>query len=291
MDNAAAPPNPVPRLLSPLPMAYYEELIAGLARRGDVEFITYADFDWGRDRDAENAYPDEWKAWRAGIASGRRDPRKIHLLLQHDCDSAPENTIEMAQVEAAHGARSCIMVFDRWRGSRDNESVSPYPIDWEELRRLRDQGFCIGYHCNAYHNADFREDRVFDQFREETRSLGEKLGPVRFFSPHGGMKGPTGLANANFDYHREPGIEARWVHNRFSTRFNGYFSDGGLRGRLLKGDPKVDLEAWLESLTPGGRYRALVHPQYYGAESYRPADGVPLDWYAEVSRRFAPGRG
>ena len=277
-------------LTAPFPFSHYESILQGLLDRGDVEFVTYDDFDWEDDYDYKNAYPGEWVRWRQSLANQTRDPKKVYVLIQHDSDSGPQATMEMAALEAKLGVRSSLMVFNKWRGASESGVVSPYPLDWDFMRSLKEAGFTVGYHCNALHNANYDVSRVYEEFLLDCQSFDEKMGNTRFFSPHGGKADPDGKVNASFEYPDETGTKLRWVHNRFSVKFNGYYSDGGLVTRLIKGDPLIDLEAWSKTLVPGRRYRALVHPQYYSNAGFRPIAKATIEWYTAMCEQHLATR-
>lgn len=273
-EDAPLPP-------APLPMTYYEQGLRLLLERGDVEFITYDDLNWSNDWNYHRNYPGEWAAWNASLANKTRDPAKCYVLIQHDCDSGPVATVRMARLEQSLGIRSSIMVFERWK--RGSELVA-YPIDWEALGELRRQGFVIGYHCNAFHNSDFDEGGAYEQFaRDYDGILGRKDIDVRYFSAHGGKASADGRLNSSFDWPLVCGRrQLRWVHNGHNVRFAETFSDGALTNRLKQNDPTLDFHAWIRSLKPGGRYRALLHPQYYTDGNVAPVADVTLAWYSNA---------
>lgn len=262
-----------------LPLAYYRDVLEYLVGRGDVEFITYDDLDWGDDFDYVNAYPQEWQRWRTSIKEKTRDPEKIYLLIQHDSDSGPLATVEMAELECEFGARSSLMLFARWAGANEVGDVVSYPINWQRVNRLRERGFVVGLHANALHNARFVEADVYSEFARDYQILSSQVGPLRFFSPHGGRLSADKKGNASFDYMQNTDLGIRWVHNRYSARFNGYYSDGGLIARLLKDDPLTNLGEWVRGLKRGFRYRALVHSQYYSQRRWRCDQRVSAKWY------------
>lgn len=266
--------------MAPLPLSFYECFLKALVKRGDVEFITYNELMWGDDIDYKNFYPREWERWQAALRDGTRSRSKAYILLQHDTDSGPADTLRMAALEEQVGARSSIMTFLNWRSERVVGDLVSYPIDWDALKALESKGFCIGYHCNALHNADFDVERAYVVFREELTSLSHEF-DLKFFSPHGGKSGPSGETNSSLDYPKVCPTPARWVGNRFAPRFNKHFSDGGLNGRLASGDERSDLRAWLHALQPG-RHRVLIHAQYYREEEFEPFEGdeeMLPNWY------------
>lgn len=267
---------------SPLTLAYYDQFLAALFARGNVELINYNDLKWGDDRDYKNKYAHEFASWKDALKDGTVDDTKAYVLLQHDTDSGPVDSVIMGRLEEKRGAFSSIMTFARWNREKSAGSEVDYPIDWDALRDFESKGFCIGYHCNAMHLAQFDEAEACKIFDRDSAILREKFN-LKFFSPHGGYKGPGGEANNSVHYPDLCKTDLRWVHNRYSPVFTGRYSDGGLVKRLLSGEAK-DLRAWLRDLKPGTRARALLHPQYYREnefEPFEPGNETLPAWYRE----------
>ncbi len=269
-------------LISPFRLEHYRQLLSRLLARGDVEFITYDDLAWQADDDHKGGYPNEWQAWQRQVLRGSRSSKTVHLLIQHDIDSGPLQTRQMLELEAEYGVRSTTMLFHRWRGDYSAGSLTSYPADFAYFQSIERQGFCFGYHCNAFHNTGFVEQGVYDLFLEDVAAL-RRMFSIRYFSPHGGER-HNDLGNASFDYIGRTNIDLKHVHNGCSPAFNSTFSDGGLYGRLRKGAADANFFAWSENLRPGGRYRLLLHPQYFSDESFRAFDGTQSGWYAELTK-------
>lgn len=242
----------------------YSAVLRKLQARGDVEFITYDDLDWGDDDGRDRKYWGEWKRWKRRLARDPAAAAKVHVLIQHDTDSGPSQSVAMAELEAHMGVRSSIMSFVRWPRVRGGAtSVEDYPLDWQRLHTLRQRGFTIGYHCNALHLCAYDERGVYEAFDRDIELLDGKGFDIRFFSAHGGAASPvTGAGNNAFDYPGRCRHRPRWVHNGRSPRFDGVFSDGGELSSSTHGD-QGELERFVEGLARGGRYRILIHPQYY----------------------------
>ena len=100
---------------APLPLDHFAAALRFLLHRGDVEFITYDDLRWVDGHDYEKGYPLEWAAWRETVASGKLNRNRIYLLIQHDTDSGPQESIDMLNVEEEYGVVSSTMVHFRWR--------------------------------------------------------------------------------------------------------------------------------------------------------------------------------
>ena len=259
-------------------LADYASFLTLLNARGDVSFITYDDFDWRDDNDYQNSYPEEWARWRE---RQRRIPprhRKVEVLLQHDTDSGPKETLAMMRLEEAFGAVSSVMTFARRPLKIGEAPVEDYAIDWDALREFQQKGFVVGYHCNAYQVTHFQRDRVAQEFSADLERLNTRGLRTDYFTVHGGKSGPDGASNSSFDYPALTGSPVRWVNTRFSPRFDGYFSDGG-SGTAMTGDLRLSkLTAFVAQMRPGCRYRLLIHPQYFRLQDMAAIMSVLPPW-------------
>jgi hypothetical protein len=282
--------RPAKEYPSVFPLALYGEWLDTLVARG-VEFITYDDlFAECDDRDFERGYPTEWQRWR-----GRRDRRRIQVLIQHDVDYAPEFTARMMVLEAERGVRSNVFVFAEL--SEDFPPGSPYGgvpyvIDDRFLRGATQAGFVVGYHQNVVPRCDGTMAGAERLFRSDLGALRSRF-DVRYFCPHGGrgaMVDGRELRNYDVPVPADLGDSLRWVYNRYALRWSGRWSDGGLR--RLSDPAKLDglnlLGAFSESLQPGERYFVLVHPQLWGYcvdPAYNP-ELSKRPWYEAMLRRY-----
>jgi hypothetical protein len=252
------------------PAAYLEGFLRFLRRhRRHIQLWTYDELPWGDNYDPETMYEKEKEAWSSLVKTSRTWRKKIHLVLQHDVDSVPEQSMAFARLEKVLGLRTNIMIFNRriHRTVLEEHGIvqaTPYPIDYDLLRRLACRGFTVGYHTNAYEQAGFDNKQALEVFQQDLADLRERLGKVSSFSPHGGVRGPNGKNNNSLDideaFQRKSGC--RWVHNTRGPRFSGRFSDGGLNKR--EDMDTLDLFRFVQTWESGRRYRILIHPQYYG---------------------------
>lgn len=241
----------------------YGGFLAMLHARGDVRFMTYDDLLWEDDSDHVNSFPEEWERWRQRVRGDKDMQKKVHVLIQHDTDSGPAETLAMARLEADFGVRSSIMTFARRPLRVGEPAIEDYRIDWDGLHSLVHQGFVVGYHCNALHLTCFDEDGAPHAFTEDLVALKHRGFKIDYFTAHGGPSSPTGLGNSAIDYPGLTGSPVRWVNTRFSPRFDGYFSDGGKGSNRSGVERFSDLREFVASMRPGGRYRILVHSQYF----------------------------
>jgi hypothetical protein len=275
------------------PRSYLTELYRLLSERRDLfEVMTYADLDWVAGDDPARSYPLEHERWTASLKDGRRDPTKIHVLIQYDVDSVPERSMGLLRDPAHRGIRANIMIFnrriDRRLLSRTGElAYTPYPLDEELLRQAESEGSVIGYHINAHEQAVFDMARAQEIVREDIQALRKRFS-IRYVSAHGGAASPKGRNNHDIPYDAGLQQDVIWVHNGRSPRFHGSFSDGG---HNKSPDPaKRDLRDFVRNMRPGRRYRILLHPQYYDATA-RPSQrfsGTP--WYDAVLSASAAGK-
>lgn len=269
----------VAQLVTPFKLDHYRLLLHRLLSRGDVEFITYDDLRWQPNDDHTNGYPLEWDRWRSDIKSGVVNGNTVFVLIQHDIDSGPNETLDMLHMEYEYGIRSNTMLFNKWRGASECGQIVDYPANFDIFSELQKFGFVFGYHCNAFHNNNFvADENIYKYFINDIIDLRKKF-DIRYFSPHGG-KTINGFGNATFDYLTETNFDVYHVHNGFSPSFNGSYSDGGLIKRLRNdGQDNLDFYTWTDRLKPGGRYRILIHPQYFSDINFKPLTGVNSQWY------------
>lgn len=293
-DAAAAMDAPFQRRREGLfPFEFLLDFLRLLNRNRDlIEVITYDDLEWDGDADHEAGYPRERAAWERALRDGRRDPDKVYLLLQHDVDSHPERTLAAARAEAELGLRSNIMIFNRGvdrrtLAQRGEVTAGHYDLDRAALQQLCARGFVIGYHCNALERANFDAARAERIFLDDCAELATEF-PLRYFSPHGGVRGPGGESNASIRLPEALRGRIRWVHNRYTVQFNGNYSDGGINGTKLdaaRRDPRDFLRGWKR----GARYRILFHPQYFHTP-YKSMQGIGrARWYRELLELYAHG--
>lgn len=269
------------------PYSYLRGFLELVASNSElINVLTYDDLDFGDDADHEHAYPSEQARWREGLRNGRWDSDRIHLLIQHDVDRFPERTHQAVRDEIELGLRANVMVFHRRvdRQSLQQRGVvaeRDYDLDVDLLARAeREHGFVIGYHTNAYERAAFSAARFPELFGEDLAALRQRFA-IRFFSPHGGARDPQGWSNAWMELPEEFRGDVRWVHNRYTVRFDGNYSDGAINA--VRRDPAGrDLREHVKTWERGRRYRVLIHPQYYCTPNVRSSMLERAEWYVTL---------
>lgn len=295
------------------PLEYHLGFLDYLSKRNDIEVITYDDLAWGEASTTGNwcanwlarwkvgasliprasewhEYKREYANWKHKLRIGKRDPRKIYVLIQHDVDSHPERTFPLLREEANRGIPSNVMIFAQ-RHSRKTLrehgliEFTEYPLDFDLLARLEnEQGFVIGYHCNAYEQSLYDLAGAQHRMMRDIEFLQERF-RIRYWSAHGGVPAPGGENNNQIIPPSEVTKKLRWVHNGASPYFNATYSDGGLNNR--KRDPNGrDLRDFVKSWKPGGRYRVLTHPQYYSSPPEYNTWLASAAWYREMLDRY-----
>ncbi|MDQ7018962.1 MAG: hypothetical protein Q9M33_07330 [Robiginitomaculum sp.] len=256
------------KALGYLPFTYLESLFAVLKQSPRIRFRTFADLDFNleqpfrTEKQLKAAYKAEFKAWKKEVKS--RDEPVIDIILMHDCDSGPKQTVHLCEHQAANGIVSTTALFTR---TMVKGIETPYPIDYERLLATQARGNCFTYHCNAYQTAGFDASKVETHFNEDVAMLTRCGFAINHFSPHGGPAGPDGRRNNSFFYPAFASKALIWTHNRFSPIGDKY-SDGGLASRLARGDLTVDLQYRLmKALALNTRFFILLHPQYYFSET------------------------
>lgn len=251
-----------------LPFTYIESLLATLQASPHVRFRSFADLPFNvnptlnSEDDMRAFYKAEYASWKKEVED-QNNP-VIDIILMHDCDSGPEQTVHMCEYEAAHSITSTTSLFTR---TLVKGALTPYCIDDERLLAAQEKGICFSYHCNAYQTANYDEVIMNKYFNEDVEELTRRGFVINCFSPHGGPACPNGLNNNAFFY---PSFSQRhlvWTHNRFGPAGKKY-SDGSLAPRLAKGDPTVNLQhALFKTIALNNRVFILLHPQYYFSET------------------------
>ncbi len=258
------------------PFRYLEGFLRHVAADPSINVMTYDDLPFGGDFDHENTYPYEFSKWYS-----QADPTKKHLLIQYDVDSAPHITAAALRVHEATGVPVNVMLFN---APAKQSQRSYHHALWQLVVRLRKTGqVCLGYHCNAYERAGFDLDEMAALISEDVGelSLGYE-GDVRYISPHGGLRDANGKSNAHvLKIPEKLRNKIRWVHNRYTIRLQGQYSDGGIAKKVYDADR--DLRAFVfDRMQPGRRYRILIHPQYY-SDTYQLCEPLKeFDWYREI---------
>lgn len=272
------------------PFLFIDGFLRFLAdNRNKLDLITYADLEWHEDIDGEGRYPDERRRWQT-TATKLEEEGRAQVLLQHDVDARPHRTTAVVARELELGVPSSIMVFNRRVDRRHLKRTgvlryTEYELDEELLKRAEAGGSIIGYHFNAMEQAEWEPgaaQAVFDRDLAELRTRYR----IDFVSAHGGVRSPDGLKNRDLPTGRMAANGVRWVHNGCTPRFTNNYSDGGLNGTKI--DPvRRDLRDFTRSIQPGGRYRILLHPQYY-ATPWEPAPGLEgSPWYDRLLTEHA----
>jgi len=263
-----------------LPSAYLTDFIRMCAERRDVRVLNYHQLPWLDDWDFQNHYPAEY---RRAFRSRPRD--MIDVVIQYDVDSLPENTVQALEVHEECRVPANVML----RASRESADYHSWFYRFGELFAL--EQFALGYHCNAYVDADFVRAAVVPRMLSDLQAMGtlHKL-TIDFMSPHGGRRDDAGKTNVHVlaDLADDPIFQkVRWVHNKYGPRFDGVFSDGGLL--IPAYSANRDLPAFVDTWKPGHRYRVLMHPQYYAEDHKHHEHLVEQEWYQYVMSTYSKG--
>jgi glycosyltransferase involved in cell wall biosynthesis len=287
----AMPADPSTEPGANFPLGYYEAFLDEIHRL-EIEVVTFADlFANSDDWDYRSNYAAEFKHWHKHV----RHPRKRYLLIQHDVDNHPHFTQRMVAMEALHGVRSNIFVFNKRYSERFENP--PYDIDHAFFEQAQQRGFVIGYHQNALQLAGFDVVRAQDQFRADVAELRKRY-DIQFMVPHGGLgREINGRMHHNIDVPLPPEFEGpsgrlRWVFNKYGPSFSMRWSDGGLRklrdpGKLANMDL---IKSFLYQIKPGTRAFCLIHPQRWGF-NVQPLQNPVLAntaWYSKVCQVYSP---
>lgn len=271
------------------PQRYLTGFFDFLKRHPDkLQVMTYADMPWLDDFDHDANYPKEYAAWNGLLKTGVVDPGKCYVFVQYDVDTRPERTMDLLRHPAHRGVPANVMIFnqriDRRRLKTSGQlGYTDYELDEALLHDLQNEGFLIGYHCNAFEQGLHDTDRALDVFDADMRALSSRF-DVRFFSAHGGVPGPDGRNNKDLPVHQDWARRLRWVHNGRTPAFDFSYSDGGHNSP--KRDPaKRDLRDVVSHFAPGRRIRILIHPQYYDHQPKGSARYSGTPWYDAMMSR------
>lgn len=259
---------------------------AAILRKNGAEFRCYADFaataagcriqrDYVREYARWQTGASGWLGfgwWRGnrfirhrlaryGLLKLRAIPGNPVVIFQHDADRHPQNTLRLMELEQAQGVVSSCYFFRkrcaRWPGDEED-----YQLDLGAMRAFEAQGFEIGYHQNAYEQADYDEARAWEIARSDVGFFRQHFN-LRSFVPHGGRRGPNGENNHGLA-HRDCFEGLLWAYNSRGVASDYTWSDGHAEhpDECRLPDPRA-LAAQIR-----GRVRAifLFHPQYYGEE-------------------------
>lgn len=268
------------------PLAYYEEFLQQIQRRG-IQTLTYADlFEDVDDYDAENGFPLERQHW-----DRTRDKNTIYLLIQHDIDNYPSFTERIVNLERQYEVVSNIFMFVN-RASAGKPDPS-YRVDHDFFTRAEKDGYVIGYHQNALSLTGTTVAEAQKRFASDVRDL-RKHYSIDFVVPHGGRALEVGghqLHNHDIPIPTEIAGTIRWVYNKYGVKFDRRWSDGGLRkNRDAKKLREMDLTGtFLPSLKEGSRNFCLIHPQRWGLNFNANLNPIlaQMSWHKEMSKRFA----
>lgn len=276
-----------------MPLSFLVDFFKFLKRnRKLIRTITYDDLAWTASRDPAQCYIEEKAEWRRRQVENP-EVLKIEVLIQHDVDNIPLRTENLLRFEEAAGIRSTVMIFNhrihRRRLFTSNQlGLTDYSLDFEYLNTLEAKGFVVGYHCNAYERARFDENLALQIMRDDIDELSQRV-RLCYMSAHGGVASPEHKNNRDLPFLPDISDKIRWVHNGHTPWFTKSFSDGGINNRQL--DPaQRDLRDFVRTWCPGGRYRVLLHPQYYDS-SWIASPGLDgAAWYDAVLANYRQKR-
>jgi hypothetical protein len=268
------------------PFKLHTDLIDLFANNRDIfNIITYDDFLWDKDEPCCLNYPSEKDRWERYLKKNIAERYKIHVLIQHDVDASPENTMNLIKYEKDKNIKSNIMIFNRKTirtNDPNNVLYGDYELDFDLLKECEKNGFIIGYHCNAYERSKYNLNEAKEIFTNDINELSKKF-KIKYFSAHGGQWNfDRTLNNKNIEVPDELKSKLIWVHNGAAPFFNKTFSDGGIRSYYHVDQNKRDLRQFIGSMRFGDRCRILTHPQYYSEHFKELELLLKSSWYRPV---------
>ena len=201
------------------------------------------------------------------------------VLLQHDADRNPGNTVAVMELEKRLGVVSSNYFF-RERAERGPDDKEPYDLDVPCLQSLERDGFEIGYHLNGPELENYDPARAAERVRSDVAWFRERF-HLRSFVPHGGRVGPRGEENCTWP----PDScldDLLWYYCGRGIVADVIWSDGSLESP--ESESLEDPREVARRVTGHQRARFLFHPQYYGTELRPNLEGVGVTqtrWWRE----------
>ena len=156
------------------------------------------------------------------------------VILRHDVDKRPGNSLRMARMEAEEG----------WKAVYYFRAV---PCSWDEkvIREIAAMGHEIGYHYECLTTCHGDLEAAWADFQKNLVAL-RKLAPVRSICMHGSPRSPWDSRDLwkHYDY-KALGIETEpYLDTDFSTTF--YLTDTGRRWDGWKASVRDKIPHWQE---------------------------------------------
>lgn len=156
------------------------------------------------------------------------------VILRHDVDKRPGNSLRIARMEAEEG----------WKAVYYFRAV---PCSWDEtvIREIAALGHEIGYHYECLTSCHGDLEAAWADFQKNLSAL-RKLAPVRSICMHGSPRSPWDSRDLwkHYDY-KALGIETEpYLDTDFSTTF--YLTDTGRRWDGWKASVRDKIPHWQE---------------------------------------------
>lgn len=156
------------------------------------------------------------------------------VILRHDVDKRPGNSLRMARMEAEEG----------WKAVYYFRAV---PCSWDEkvIREIAAMGHEIGYHYECLTTCHGDLEAAWADFQKNLVAL-RKIAPVRSICMHGSPRSPWDSRDLwkHYDY-KALGIETEpYLDTDFSTTF--YLTDTGRRWDGWKASVRDKIPHWQE---------------------------------------------
>lgn len=139
------------------------------------------------------------------------------VMLRHDVDKKPLNSLEVAKMEAEMGFQAVYY-------------FRAVPCSWDEavIRKIAALGHEIGYHYESLTTCDGNIDEAWEDFKMNLSRLRE-LAPVTSICMHGSPRSPWDSKDLwkKYDYHTEKIDFEPYLDTDFSQVF--YLTDTGRR--------------------------------------------------------------
>lgn len=163
-----------------------------------------------------------------------------YILLRHDVDRLPANSLKTAQIEAELGIR-CTYYF----------RAVPESLDVNVLKQIAALGHEIGYHYESLTTCNGDVDAAYQDFRKNLEKL-KALAPISTICMHGSPRSPYDSKDIWKKYsYRELGIVGEpYLDTDFSQVF--YLTDTGRRWDGYKVSVRDKIVKWQDEWNKKG---------------------------------------
>lgn len=194
----------------------YNKLMYSLQRKG-YSFITFAHYIEGKYSTQHNNELQFNKLTHHPNNHITNQQVKSHLILRHDVDDFPQNSLEFAYIQAELGIVGTYYF-----------RMVPHSFDETIIKEIVDLGHEVGYHYETMDTCKGNVDQAYYEFCRNLEKF-QKITPVRTISMHGSPMSPYDNREIwkKYDYKKLGIIAEPYFDINFNELF--YITDTGRR--------------------------------------------------------------